>query len=444
VDAALPRHFDRDIIALLVDEQHVDRVFAWLKRMPFVEERSDGWAYHAVAREQMLRYKRRESQQSWAALHEQLARHYEQRAAQLHLDGKDRWRDRSWRAATMEALYHQLCRSPQVHLTTALNDFLECRDATKLEETEQIIEPIAAAAVDTEEAALQTWTNHLRRLCTLVRATPGSALVEQWDIVLRYSQLNRLSQAIAHAYKGAVLRALGHYDEALAEISRALRCDRDYAWALALRGTTYRTLARYDDALADLDRALAIRPRFVMALTERASVYRTLGRYDEALADLSLALEIHPTSAEALIRRGATYRIQQRYAEALADINHAIAQRPDDGWFLYQRALVYLLQGDEASAQADLSAAIPLARRAYERSPDNWYGAFSHVVCLLVAGEIAEANALYAQLVAQPPPYGLRAGDIAFADYLRSFPDNAEARAIRAELRAEIARRQAG
>jgi hypothetical protein len=65
------------------------------------------------------------------------------------------------------------------------------------------------------------------------------------------------------------------------------------------------------------------------------------------------------------------------------------------------------------------------------------------MVCLLVAGEIAEANALYAQLIAQSPLYGLRAGDIALADYLRSFPDNADAGAIRAELQAAIERRSA-
>jgi tetratricopeptide (TPR) repeat protein len=414
LDAALPRRLDRDIIALLVDEQQVDRVFEWLKGMPFVEERGDGWVYHAVAREQMLRYKRRESQQAWAVLHEHLAKHYEQIVAQLHLDGKDRWRDKAWRAAMWEVIYHRLCQSPQVHLATALNRFLECRDATNLDETEQIIEPIAAATADTDEATLHIWTNHLRRLCAVARAAPSRATVEQWDTVARYPQLTSHNRAIAHTYKGVALRTLGQYDEAVAEISRAIACDAEYSWALASRGSVYRTLTRYEDALADLNRALAIRPRFVMALTERASVYRALTRYEEALTDLSFALEIHPRYAAALVRRGATYRVQQRYADALADIALALAQNPNDGWFLYQRALVYFLLGDDASGQVDLAAAIPLAQRAYEQQPENWYGTFSIVIYLLAAGEVAEAYAFYSQLVPRSPLYGLRSADNAF------------------------------
>ena len=50
------------------------------------------------------------------------------------------------------AIYHRLCPSPQAHLAIALSSFLECRDAAKLDETEEFIEPIAAAVT----------TGHLR------------------------------------------------------------------------------------------------------------------------------------------------------------------------------------------------------------------------------------------------------------------------------------------
>lgn len=69
LDAALPRILNRDVIAVLHGEELADELFNWLIQMPFVEAGSDGWAYHDIARTQMLRHKRLVSPQSWANLH---------------------------------------------------------------------------------------------------------------------------------------------------------------------------------------------------------------------------------------------------------------------------------------------------------------------------------------------------------------------------------------
>jgi hypothetical protein len=62
LNAALPRHFNKDIVRLQI-EGDIDSLFDWLKRMPFVKQRlaQDGWVYHEVVRQQMLRYRRHES-----------------------------------------------------------------------------------------------------------------------------------------------------------------------------------------------------------------------------------------------------------------------------------------------------------------------------------------------------------------------------------------------
>ncbi|MEL6130580.1 MAG: ATP-binding protein, partial [Cyanobacteria bacterium J06628_4] len=46
LDAALPQRLNRDVVAqLVIDQNDVDSLFSWLKRMPFIRERSDGWTY---------------------------------------------------------------------------------------------------------------------------------------------------------------------------------------------------------------------------------------------------------------------------------------------------------------------------------------------------------------------------------------------------------------
>ena len=56
----------------------------------------------------------------------------------------------------------------------------------------------------------------------------------------------------------------------------------------------YRQLGRYDEALADLNRAIELDPADAEAIGSRGQTYRLLGRLVEALADLNRARELDP------------------------------------------------------------------------------------------------------------------------------------------------------
>ncbi|MBE9067946.1 hypothetical protein IQ260_14930 [Leptolyngbya cf. ectocarpi LEGE 11479] len=125
IDAALPQSLNWDVVSQLVgDENNVDPLFAWLKGMPFVRERSDGWAYHDVVRPQMLRYQKRNSSNQWTHKHQLLAKYYQGCSKKLKLDRKLRYRDKVWQDYALKYLYHQLCSNPQKYLKAALNNFL--------------------------------------------------------------------------------------------------------------------------------------------------------------------------------------------------------------------------------------------------------------------------------------------------------------------------------
>jgi hypothetical protein len=53
LDAAIPRCLNRDVLAKLRGETEADDLFNWLKEMPFIEKRTEGWAYHEVVKTQM-------------------------------------------------------------------------------------------------------------------------------------------------------------------------------------------------------------------------------------------------------------------------------------------------------------------------------------------------------------------------------------------------------
>lgn len=81
--------------------------------MPFIQKRINGWGYHSVVREQMLRYKNQRSPKSWMDLHSRLATYYDKLCDNLELDEEEKDKNQIWQEYASEALYHRICQAPQ-------------------------------------------------------------------------------------------------------------------------------------------------------------------------------------------------------------------------------------------------------------------------------------------------------------------------------------------
>ena len=82
------------------------------------------------------------------------------------------------------------------------------------------------------------------------------------------------------------------------------RCGQIFIAALSNRGAVLKAMKRYDEALESYDRALSFQPDHVEVLNNRAGVLHELKRHDEALAGYDRALALRPDYAEALNNRG--------------------------------------------------------------------------------------------------------------------------------------------
>ena len=91
------------------------------------------------------------------------------------------------------------------------------------------------------------------------------------------------------------------------------------------RGVANFFLGRFEDAVADLTRAIELNPYDGLAYDNRAVTYERLGRYEENLADLERASELDPdvrgNLAHAKIRMG-------RVREALEDFEKLLELNP--------------------------------------------------------------------------------------------------------------------
>jgi tetratricopeptide (TPR) repeat protein len=242
---------------------------------------------------------------------------------------------------------------------------------------------------DRYEEALAEFTKALDLDPGNVRAIGNRAITYQemgryddlpWVIAWRgetYTQLERYDEAVADlnraieldpsldwaiAARGLAYLAMKRYHEALEDLGHALERDPDNAWAIARRGETYRLMGRYDEALAEFSRALQSDPEDAWATGSRGQAFLALERYDEALADLNSAIEIDPSRDWAIAARGETYRQMVRYDDALADLSRAIELDPADATYYAARGQAYQATGRDSEASADF-------RRANEIDP---------------------------------------------------------------------------
>jgi len=472
LDAAIPRCLNRDVIAKLRGEQEADELFAWLKETSFVNERTDGWAYHDVVKTQMLRHKRLSSPQSWAEIHSKLADYYDSLRNDLQLEEENKQRDPSWQSHTLNVLYHKLCHSPHKNLSLALNEFLAAlKNQRKF--PQQYAETMLQAGKDVDSAEVQRWGEQLANGLKAYKENLYQVTLEMFTAVLENSRIEVKWQPIALSWRGETYRQMERYQQALEDFDHAIKLDPKYDWALACRaqtyyqmkcytealqdfdraielnpkldwaiasrGLTHSLMGRYAQALQDFDRGIELNPKLDWAIANRGEIYQLIGRDEEALQDFDRAIKLNPKFAWAIANRGETYLMLKRYNEALADLSYAIDLKSNYGWSLYNRALTYLVLNQPDKARSDLALAIKVAKERYEKDAKNSRNAFNLALYYLAAHYTQPAEQLYRRTLSQGA--SLERIRIAIHDlnnFLTIFPNHVQATSMRQLLQSSL------
>ena len=167
-----------------------------------------------------------------------------------------------------------------------------------------------------------------------------------------------------------VQRALGHWDEAVADLRRGIELDPRNISASNNLALTYCAMRRFSEALATLDRVLAWDPTNARALLTKADALLAIG--DLQAAEPLLA------NPELPANRRATYALFQRnYAAAIEILSKDLAvnrQQRDPGDIL-SLAFSQQLAGDLSRARATYQKAIESSRGELEKVAPGSYEA---------------------------------------------------------------------
>ena len=117
-----------------------------------------------------------------------------------------------------------------------------------------------------------------------------------------------------------------------------------YAWLLL-------SLRRFDEALAEIKRAMAIDPLMPILYAWSVGIHGAAGRTDEALEDFSKLLQIDPTIGLAYFHAGMAYFRRGEYDKAIGILRKGAQYVSFPGWGEDVLFLCRLKQGDRAGAE---------------------------------------------------------------------------------------------
>ena len=131
-----------------------------------------------------------------------------------------------------------------------------------------------------------------------------------------------------HSTRGAIARALGDGETAVAAFLEALAIKPDFVDAHYNLATTYEDLGKHEDAHGFYVRALALQPDRAAWLTRLGLLYAKRLDHDGAIRSFERALVLDPSDLFALYALAEQQRLKGLPAEAIANYERAVSLAP--------------------------------------------------------------------------------------------------------------------
>jgi adenylate cyclase len=196
-------------------------------------------------------------------------------------------------------------------------------------------------------------------------ASLGSPLMQYYfDWKRAASELDRAlelnpSYATAHMWRATHHTALGRFNDALAEVRRAVELDPLSMIILTDMGKDLYLARRYDEAIDQYKKALQVDANFAIAHKGLAEVYVQKGMNDEAVAEIEKAIKLSGRSIFILDDLGYIYARAGKRDDAMRMLEDLDRIAADEYVPAYCRVVFYAALGDKEKALTWLE-------RAYE------------------------------------------------------------------------------
>ncbi len=359
--ASIPRFFNRDILAVVLDEAAIDAAFDWLSGTEFVRAGADSWRYHDVVRPLMQRYLRHRSPAQFERLHSQMAAYYQDKLAPFTETQRD---DDTWRTYETERAYHHLSQNPTLHLTETLAAYLEYFEDGGEALRRAYAELVAQVGYETQSANTETWGQRLEHLIAPFEDELDEAAAK--EAIAAASALCALGieqvgfKGIAYFTRGRLYYRIKDNTAALVDFDKSVELQPENSSNYYSRGMTYYRLGNYEAALTNFNEAVELQPENDAHYRWRGMAHYRLGNYEVALSDLDKAVELLPEGSYNYHWQGIVHHHLENYEIALANFDKAVELRMENGpHYNWRGRIQHQLKNYEA-ALTDFDKAVEL------------------------------------------------------------------------------------
>ncbi|MGB8065268.1 MAG: winged helix-turn-helix domain-containing protein [Candidatus Sulfotelmatobacter sp.] len=173
------------------------------------------------------------------------------------------------------------------------------------------------------------------------------------------------NDAYAHLfYSNSYLSPLGHHEEAIAEMRRAMELDRLSPHIQSFAGVTFKWARRYNDSLEQFQRVNQTDPNFSLNHERLAQLFAILGKYDEAITEETKARLLAAEKPQDVLakmntlQRELATKGERGYWEEQLQFAQAQQNPPEAYVRPYGLAIIYTHLGEKAKAFENLENAL--------------------------------------------------------------------------------------
>jgi predicted Zn-dependent protease len=151
---------------------------------------------------------------------------------------------------------------------------------------------------------------------------------QQAEELLRKSLAAAPDDASARRYMAETLWRRGAGDDALTQITKAVRLDPTNAGLAVRAGEMSLAVGRREFAASEAERAIRLDPKLASAWALRGRCHSKINQPDEALADFERAVELEPDRSDLLVEVASIYRQRGQNRRCLTAIYHVLDSYP--------------------------------------------------------------------------------------------------------------------
>jgi tetratricopeptide (TPR) repeat protein len=178
--------------------------------------------------------------------------------------------------------------------------------------------------------------------------------------------LGNAETASCYGLRALASGAKGHFDQAIADLTEAIRLHPNRAEFYFHRGTICFRTGRPHDAVSDFTEAIRLDPTSAMTYAFRAAVWQNAKDFDQAILDLTEAIRLCPGNDSFFFVHGSARYLKGELNQAIDDYTAAIEIDPDVVDAYVARAVAWRRKGEFEKAFLDL-------REAHRKDPTNAY-----------------------------------------------------------------------